>query len=339
MACYRPPHPENESSFFTALENRVLIADKSKDTVIVGDLNYNLSHDGEVGEVENHKLKSFMCTHGFINNIIDGTRYNKSKDHYTLLDVMLSYNHIKTKFSKTFDCDFSDHSFVISALEHKTSNNNIEYRSTKCLNAETLLKIKTTLLSILATLSFSLNTNVNCRWNAIRDIIMSIIDFEAPSKKVMIKPASKVPWMDKELVCLSKQRSRIYHRAKKKKEKKDWDLYKILRNKFTSLFKFKKSTYYISSINDLSTSSKKLWNKLSSYINPNKKSQISPSLILKSTSSNSSAELSNVFSNYFSSILDNFNFINLNTCLIYIDNHFNSFISFSFISKVRLWQN
>lgn len=60
-----------------------------------------MSHLGEDGEVEKHKLTTFMCTHGFINNINDGTRYNKSKDHYTLLDVMLSYNHIKTKYSKT----------------------------------------------------------------------------------------------------------------------------------------------------------------------------------------------------------------------------------------------
>ena len=63
---------------------------------------------------------------------------------------------------------------------------------------------------------------------------------------------------------------------------------------------------------------------------PNKKSNISPSLILKSTSSNSSNELSNVFSNYFSSILNNFTFTNLHTCQNYINNHFNSFFSSSF---------
>lgn len=330
LAGYRPPHPDNEELFFSTLENHVVKADKSVDTFIVGDLNYDiLSADQGVS----NKLNTFMNTFGFSNSITKGTRYNKNKEQYSLIDVILSYNHIKTHSSEVFDCSFSDHSFVISALDYKNTSNNVEFKQTRCLNEKNLNNIKTFLLSILSTLSLTvLNSDVNLQWRAIKDIIVSIIDSEAPSRRVLVKPGPRVPWMDKELVCLSKQRNKFYNRARKKKNTLDWDLFKLTRNKFKSLFKLKKTLYFNNSINKLSTSSKKLWNKLSPFINPNKKSPICSSLILKNTSTNSIAELALVFSNYFNSILNNFSFTNINTCLSYTNSFFKN-ISFSFSSS------
>ena len=62
------------------------------------------------------------------------------------------------------------------------------------------------------------------------------------------------------------------------------------------------------------------WLFISPFINPNKKTKISPLLILKNTSSNSVQELTTVFCNFFSSTVTQFTFKPYNTCLNYIKN-------------------
>jgi hypothetical protein len=205
----------------------------------------------------------------------------------------------------------------------------------RCLNSEALLAIKSALIIILASLSFQVD-DVNSAWRIIKDLLISIIDAKAPIKYVRVKPKNSVPWMDKDLVCLSKQRNRLYNKAKKSKTKDDWSTYKTVRNKFTSLLKFKKIVYFNNILNRLSYSSKKLWKILYPYINPNKKQSISPSLILENTSSsNPILELANIFINYFSSIISTFPFLNINTCHNFIDNFFRNTPSLSIFHNIN----
>ena len=42
--------------------------------------------------------------------------------------------------------------------------------------------------------------------------------------------------MDKELVCLSKKRDRLHNKAVKSKSNTIWNEYKVIRNRFSSLF-------------------------------------------------------------------------------------------------------
>ena len=55
IACYKPPHAENEEKFFMTLDKKVKDMEEGlEDTFIIGDLNFDL-----LGEKTN-KLVSFM---------------------------------------------------------------------------------------------------------------------------------------------------------------------------------------------------------------------------------------------------------------------------------------
>jgi hypothetical protein len=71
----------------------------------------------------------------------------------------------------------------------------------------------------------------------------------------------------------------------------------------------------------------KLWKKLEPYINPNKKTQISPKQIINNSYNNSTTNVSNLFVNYFSSITNKFKFEPYKNCFKYIDYHFNNISS------------
>ena len=107
----------------------------------------------------------------------------------------------------------------------------------------------------------------------------------------------------------------------------DWINFKILRNSFSSLFRKKKSDFYKNIIKSESTSSNKLWRKLDPYLNPNKISKVSPSLIINDTYYNTPADIALTFSNFFSSVTNNFSFLNRDSCSNFITNHFSSISS------------
>ncbi len=158
---------------------------------------------------------------------------------------------------------------------------------------------------------------------------MSVIDSKAPIRLIQIKPVNKVPWYNKELVCLGKHRNKLYRKARRSKLKKDWGVYKTIRSKFASLFNLLKIKHFSNFINNNSTSTKKFWHKLDPFLNPNKKTRVSSALLSSSTSNSSINELTNVFVNFFSSIINNFTFLNLDICTNYIETTFYSLPSLS----------
>ena len=88
IACYRPPHPNNEKDFFDALETVISsFNDECEDIFIVGDLNYDL-----IDPFKSAKLINFNIEHGFNNTIKSGTRINPITGYYSLLDVILCLN-------------------------------------------------------------------------------------------------------------------------------------------------------------------------------------------------------------------------------------------------------
>ena len=141
-----------------------------------------------------------------------------------------------------------------------------------------------------------------------------------------MKTNNKTPWIDKELICLGKKRDRVYNKARKTKQIEKWNLYKTFRDKYATQFKEKRKIYYNNFLDNNSTSTKKLWNKIQPFVNPNKTTSICPSLITKYCQRNSNPflELSNIFVNFFSSIIKQFSFQSLNLCELYINNIFTS---------------
>ena len=116
--CYRPPHIENEDPFLYALDKKVIeMSADSTETVIIGDLNFNQLDKAEKGK----KLNQFNVTHGFSNtNTEVGTCYNRSRNEWSLLDLILCYFLSFLLAFKVIPNAISDsHAMVFAAFDYK----------------------------------------------------------------------------------------------------------------------------------------------------------------------------------------------------------------------------
>jgi hypothetical protein len=113
IAAYRPSHYRNEDQFLANLTSKVLKLDEiTKDTIIIGDLNFNLLES-------NNKLINFNNTRVFKSVVSKGTMLNPATFVLTLLDVILCYCQHFFIASDTFPYPRSDHLMVSSALNFK----------------------------------------------------------------------------------------------------------------------------------------------------------------------------------------------------------------------------
>ena len=322
IACYRPPHANNVAQFFSSLEQKVIDLETStSETFIVGDLNFNLINK------ESNGLTDFMITNGFYNTIFKGTRLNSLTQATTLLDVILCYYPQNLLSSEVIPCPVSDHAAIFSVFDFKLKKNKPKNQPARCLSTIKISNICASLFAILSLFTFQ-SMNVNTQWSLIKDIINSCINDHAPLKYVPKKKRNNIPWVDKEYLKKCSKRDKIYYNIINKCKnntdsfKKEWMLYKKIRNDCSTLFHKKKSSYFSKFIESESVSSKKLWKKLSPHISPNNKPALNPSLILKKETSNPDLELSNTFCNFFSTITSKFTFKPIDLCIKYSTNLF-----------------
>jgi len=146
-----------------------------EDTIIVGDINYDML------DKNNNKLQTFIDTHGFSNTISKGTRLNPTTHRFSLLDVILCYLLTSLTSSTVINCSFSDHSLIISAFNFSKKYNIPEKRLIRCLNNDKIVKIKSSLLNIFSNFTF-VSKDVNTQWSLIKNVITSCIDATARLK-------------------------------------------------------------------------------------------------------------------------------------------------------------
>jgi hypothetical protein len=309
VAAYRPPKPSNENAFISALEAKAQT--NSANTIIIGDLNFD-----QLDRNKSAKLNSFCDSYGFKNAITKGTRYNPITGHSTLLDCILCLQTNQHSASEVFMYPNSDHSFIVAVLKQPSPPSKPTQITTRCLSKDKINKIKLFINTFFINYNIFLILNVNENWLAIKQGINFSVDSIAPLKKMNVKTRKIVPWFDQDLVHLARKRDKQYYIAVNSKTIGDWNLFKIMRQDFSKLFRKKKSQHF----NDLTKNAhkKKVWKKIHPYINPNKKSKIIPSLFSKHSASSDPTDIANMFSNYFSTITDIFTFTELSTCSVFI---------------------
>lgn len=316
IACYRPPNPENESSFISHLEflsssYESLVAD----VIIVGDINFDML------DRNHNKLWDLCQSFGYRNTISTGTRLNPTTKKYTLLDVILCLVLAYFLSSEVINVPFSDHSFIISAFDYKKKYNKSEKRLTRCLNKDKILLLKNRVKNVFASLPIA-GICVNFQWNLIKLTLVSCLDSIAKLKHVPSKKSNNSPWIDKEYTMLAKKKDSSYRKAIALSQSKLlWEDFKFYRNKCASLFLRQKSLYFKNFISNTSLSTKKLWKKLAPYISPNKKSVLIASVILSDNLNNTDIDLASAFCNYFANVTLSFNFLDFAICLLYVTNH------------------
>jgi dsDNA-binding SOS-regulon protein len=178
------------------------------------------------------------------------------------LDIVICFNIKNFVGKKIFHAPFSDHAFVATMFNFKKIHlPKIEFES-RVLNPKNILSAKESLGKILPTFEIE-HDNVSNHWQALKDVILSVVDRVAPLKKFKQKSEVDLPYFDKELVRLASIRDKSYKQAIVEKDPmKRKELYAYFqsdRNTFQSAIKKKKYEYYNKKIEEESLSSKKLW--------------------------------------------------------------------------------
>ena len=276
--------------------------------------------------VDSRKLVDFNISHGFTNTIKTPTRLDPIKGLETLLDVILSSSPSSCLSSTVIPFSNSDHRLIISVFNFKSEKYKFCKIPSRCLDSKKIEMIKVELAKQFKCYTFDSIKDSNLRWHAIKCVINLCLDKIAPIKQVNVRSTVTLPWYDKELVNLAHKRNRLYNKWFDSKSKEDRDKYVESRNKYNSIFRNKKSNYYKIFVSENSASTKSFWQKLNPFLNPNKKESISISLLSNSDNNiHSSQDLVQAFSNFFSSILNNINFIDIETCKLFVHNHFSKF--------------
>jgi hypothetical protein len=309
FGCYRSEKFCDQDEFLACLDANIeSVSDLVDHVIVAGDFNYNMI--GAKGlpnvEVEN-KITSIITDNGLVNTINEPTRLNKKTGLGTLIDLILVTCMNLFVASMVFDFERSDHALIVSVFNLKSKPNSAKTIESRCLTLKLIEDFRVAVSKFDFSGIYSINSP-EIKWIFFKAVLINILDQVAPVKKVNIR-AKNVPWFDKELVLLSKKRSRLYNRARasKLKDNHDWVNFKQANNEFCSKFRKKKGLFYKNLVNENGTSCKKVWKTLSPYINPNKKADLSP-IMFENVCFCTSLELASLFARVFKAALVGFVF-------------------------------
>ena len=186
-----------------------MLLDPSEPLFIVGDLNMDLRSTKGID------LRDFLIRNELKNFVNQHTRvcrsYYKKKKKYqtskTLIDVII-HNQNRILETKVIGCPFSDHKFIIAALDFTSTKSNPFINIGRSLSEKNLILIG----DHLSNLNFSFNkddNDIDGIWINLKKQIINIVDLIAPLNKFKERPKQIAPWEDEEL--LEKRRSRDHY--------------------------------------------------------------------------------------------------------------------------------
>ena len=245
----------DENKFLKLLQLQLNTLDLSKNTFILGDLNFNLLSN--LGD----KLRNMVSSMNF--KFLNDTKPTRLSSG-TLLDVVISNNINIVNEHSLHPCSFSDHCLVAIEINIPVDLNKAEFIYTRRIKDDHLIAID----NILKSTSFSFLdqiNDINDKWILFKNTIYKIIDLICPKTKIKIKQKN-LPWLDASTFKLKNYRDKLYKYAVKSKSIEDWNRYKEVRNKYNSFIKFKMKNYFFDKNSSFFKSSKKYWQFYKKYI-------------------------------------------------------------------------
>ena len=246
---YKSPSVKNDE-FLEKLENFIMLLDPCESLFIVGDLNMDLR------SVKGFDLKNFLIRNELKNYVEQHTRvcrsYYKKKKRFikskTLIDVII-HNQNRVVSSQVIGCPFSDHKFIIAALDF-TKTKTIKFTNTgRSLSEKNLILIS----DHLKAQDFSFDTNeqdIDMIWTNQKEKIISILDLVAPVKTFKERPQEICPWVDDEILGKRKARDHFYFKFHNSNTpfscSDDYKKYQLLRTECQSLERKKMKDYFSS---------------------------------------------------------------------------------------------
>ena len=179
-----------------------LIAQNHRNVTLIGDLNQDLlTSNGD-------KLKSLMESFNFKSYQNEPTRLAKTSS--TCIDVVFSNTSSLIESVETFRAPFSDHNFVVLALNGKQTRESPSTVESRSLTPTKLDLIDKALQSAPFSLIHSdVLGSTDDKFFTFTKLIIDVLDSIAPMKTIRIKNIN-LPWVDAKMRRLFQERDRLH---------------------------------------------------------------------------------------------------------------------------------
>ena len=232
-AIYRPPNAGLATLECLFSKTYEMMLSESSNIIFIGDLNINA--------INENTLLSQLCITYDLKNMIKGPTCFKA-DPPTAIDVVLVSNPRRFKSSLNTTIGISDfHNLVaVASKQHKpvSKRERITYRSFKSFDDAAFNHNVDQAPFHVASIFDDFDDQC---WFS-NSLFNSIVDDHAPLKTKFVKHSA--PFMNSELRRAQYKKYMLYNKQKKSKNKKDRELYRIQRNKTTSLYKKSIAVYF-----------------------------------------------------------------------------------------------
>ena len=323
VTAYKPPN-ESCEIFNSHLEEFIQSLNHNEKVFVIGDLNQNW-FDSKGNHIRT------MCEHNNLKNFVTSStrdvytsRNNQLIQSSSLIDLILHNGDAISKCSP-FMLPFTDHALVVAVCNFNTLSSSAPTHCSRSLNEAKLVAIA----EALSVIDFSILNEVvdiNARWLIFKQIVLNIINAEAPLKKKKPKKHEPVPWYDAELLAQSRRLDKLNSKFLKSKTPHDHECLKAARNAYTSLFRRKQTDFYLAK-STKGMSSKAFWDFYSLSM-PTKNSKgrennIPSEIRVGQASFNKHEDIASKFSDHFSSLKPS-STIPLQSFRSFVNNHFSS---------------
>lgn len=218
-------------------------------TVIMGDMNIDLLKNGSDAK----NLKRIIQAAGVKQIVEKQTRVTGVSA--TLIDHIITNDFSAREVPRDFRM-VSDHEIVGTQLSFEILTGKTQDSYFRNLNPETISTLTEELVG--ANWNYT-STDVNILYTDFSNIIQSALNKIAPLRK---HKSRKHPWITIAVKEAQKDRDNAYRKFCLTRRTEDWNDYKILRNRSTTVIRTEKIKYYDQNIDKCKGDSKKMWRTL-----------------------------------------------------------------------------
>lgn len=285
---YRPPNTEF-SNFLYDFEQ--ILTGSNRPTYIIGDFNINLDYDNK----DKLNFEQLFFSYNFSPLINLPTRV--SSHSASLLDNILT-NIVSTHTSGVVIHDLSDHYPIFSISKDSTfsvTGNIKTFSLQRNFSKLSIEKIKRDLRSI-SWQPVVTESDVDTSYEQFFRIFSFILDAHAPLKSINVSKYKK-SWVNKDVIKLSKIKSRLFKRSVVQPSETSMIQYKNFRNFFTRYKRNKEKAFYNSLFADGDI--KHNWRAINEILNKTKPNISIPKLNYNNATLNDATSICNALNHSF----------------------------------------
>ena len=254
---YRPPKDQNFFDTFSEELEKIWL--QKKNILIIGDLKADVvwyySEQEEDKNVAGKRLLNIMDSFGLKNVIKQPTRVIAITK--TLLDISIVSDTSKTLKSGVFDTCIADHRLNYTVL--KLSKTRVPPKTREVINWKECnqLKFKEE-TSLVPWHVCNVFNDIDDNYWMVETLYKNVSQEFLPNRKAKLC-ARSLPWMNGEIRRLMNKRYKQLKKAQQTKDPKEYDKYKILRNKLNIELKRAELQYWKQLLKSKDKGSKNFW--------------------------------------------------------------------------------